>query len=181
MIKHLISILFLGFFVSCHDMKKREQLHIIETLVQTVDSIHQAITTQPTDFSEILESVNSINQEIQNNFQSDTISIEFGQKLENFKSISQQLRLVQKNIPLILKSFERENSKLRQLKQDIIEGTGNRSNYRDYIYFEKKKVNQLVILSNYTNEQKNAAIYNFNQLNQEIKNYSTILRNKNLK
>ena len=76
----LISMLSLLLFVSCHDLKKQKQLKKMDDLILTISEISEELKEiDSVKMHLIWNEVMTIRTSIQENYQSDTLSIELGQ------------------------------------------------------------------------------------------------------
>ncbi len=173
---------FVGFcgllLTSCMDIETSEQLETIASMNQTIDSIETVFKEHKLDSISYI-SLNAYNVEnrIKKNYHSDTISMEFGRKMDAFKVMRRNLGPIGKSLTLIPKSIAEEREKLNELKADIENGNGKRKKYAEYVSFEKVKVSQLRSLLNEYVETKEASLKTYNELYEELNAFSMSLLN----
>ena len=172
--KTVFALLLLLLFTSCHDVKKQKQLALIDQMIGQLDHFQQAMDEMDeTEMDEIIASVSQVVDKIKHNYNSeDTISIEFAQRLENYKSIYAGLFFVRKTSSKLKASIPEEKKELLQLKSDIQKGVGDRSKYDSYIQFEKNKISQLNVLSENCVTTKTKCVDSYHQLHNEIQAFS---------
>ncbi len=158
---------------SCHDVKKQQQLDRVNALLATADSIGNVWEIERTDpVQEILSDVYEVQQNIRENYNSDTISVEFSQKLEDYKMISKGLEFYLANEEALNFGPKQVKLTLNELKHDIEEASGDRSKYGEYIAFEENKVDQLNVLLKKSVETKSKCVNSYQRLHAEIKEFS---------
>lgn len=158
---------------SCHDVKKQQHIDQINTLLATADSIENVWELERTDpVQEILSDVYAVQDDIRENYNSDTISIEFSQKLEDYKMIAKGLEFYLSNEEALTFGTKQVKLTLNKLKHDIEEASGDRSKYAGYIAFEKNKVDQLNVLLKKNVETKTKCVNSYQRLHAEIKEFS---------
>lgn len=171
-----IVVLFLS---SCMDLKTSEQLEAIESMNQTIDSLEAVFNENKVDtVANISLSAYGVENRIKNNYQSDTINMELGKKMDAFKVMRRNLKPLGKALSIIPTSIEEERKKLDELQTDIENGNGEREKYDEYISFEKDKVNQLKTLVTEYIQVKDESIKTFNDLFEELNAFSMSLLKK---
>jgi hypothetical protein len=171
--KFLNLIFFLLLFASCADMHKREELASIESLHKSLDSITTVLIennfTEIEDFT--IESL-EVAQKIKDNYNSDTINLTFAKKLDAYREMLLSFQPLKKAYSLLLKNTKKEKISLTKLKDDIINGNGERAKYQEFIHFEKIKTQQIrQLLNDYVLERKKT-IETHQKLYNEIDEYS---------
>lgn len=160
-------------FASCHDVKKQQQLDELNRLLATADSIGKVWEVERTDpVQDILPDVQEVERNIRKNYNSDTISVEFSQKLEDYKMISKGLEYYLANDAALNFGTKQVKLTLNQLKHDIEEAAGDRARYDEYIAFEKNKVSRLNVLLKNSVETKSKCVNSYQRLHAEIKAFS---------
>ncbi len=140
----VISLLSILLFTSCHDMKKQKQLNAIETLISDLESMSVSLNEMDsTQINIISTEVNEIRTTIQNNYQADTLSVEIGQQLEDFKLVGKKAKFIAENLPFAKENAAATQLRLNQLHQDIRAGHGEREKYDSYIQNERKQILEL--------------------------------------
>ena len=154
-------------------MHKAEELASIESLHKSLDSITTVLIennfTEIDDFT--IESL-EIAQKIKDNYNSDTINLTFAKKLDAYREMLLSFQPLKKAYSLLLKNTKKEKISLTKLKDDIINGNGERAKYQEFIHFEKIKTQQIrQLLSDYVIERKKT-IETHQKLYNEIDEYS---------
>lgn len=167
------GILFLFLLASCHDVKKQRQLDRLAALDTTADSIGRAWEAAQTDsINEILSEVREVEQQIRDNYRSDTISLEFSQQLEDYKMISKGLSAFAGNAEKIDFGIKQVRLSIGELRHDIEEAAGDRSKYDEYIAHEKNKVDRLSVLLRNSVETKRNCLLSYQRLHASIREFS---------
>ncbi|MCJ8291771.1 MAG: hypothetical protein HRT58_18410 [Crocinitomicaceae bacterium] len=167
------------FLTSCMDLETSKQLETIASLNQTLDSIETVFNEHPLDsIAKISLSAYGVENRIKKHYHSDTINMEFGRKMDAFKVMRRTLKPLRKSITLIPESIESERLKLKELKADIENGDGKREKYAEYITFEEVKVSQLRILLNEYIETRETSLNTYNDLYDELYDFSMSLLKK---
>jgi hypothetical protein len=154
-------------------MHKREELASIESLHKSLDSITTVLIennfTEIEDFT--IESL-EVAQKIKDNYNSDTINLTFAKKLDAYREMLLSFQPLKKAYSLLLKNTKKEKISLTKLKDDIINGNGERAKYQEFIHFEKIKTQQIrQLLNDYVLERKKT-IETHQKLYNEIDEYS---------
>ena len=125
--------------------------------------------TEIDDFT--IESL-EVAQKIKDNYNSDTINLTFAKKLDAYREMLLSFQPLKKTYSLLLKNTKKEKISLTKLKNDIINGNGERAKYQEFIHFEKIKTQQIrQLLSDYVLERKKT-IETHQKLYNEIDEYS---------
>lgn len=162
--------------VACHDVKKQQQLDEVNRLIGLADSIGKVWEMERTDpVEDILPEVREVEEKIRKDFGSDTISVEMGQKLEDYKMISKGLAYYLSNDDALRFGPRQVKLTLNALKHDIEAASGDRSKYAQDIAFEKNKVDQLNVLLKSCVETKSKCVNSYQHLHTEIKAFSESL------
>lgn len=176
----LISMLSLLLFVSCHDLKKQKQLKKMDDLILTISEISEELKEiDSVKMHLIWNEVMTIRTSIQENYQSDTLSIELGQNLEDFKLVGNQTLWVKQNLPVALKTTSETADRLKQLRANILTGTGAREKYDSYIQNEEAQVQDLKVIGKSLQKNSLEAIQQHQELNDKMLDYSKSLVLKN--
>lgn len=167
----LVSCLIL---FACHDVKKQKQLDKVESLISKINSIRQTWNSaQIEDLTKMIDEVNAVTKTIyrkSNNL--DTISIEWAQKLEDYKYISTGLSFFQASNDGMRRNIYEASQSLEQLNSEIKNAQGDRSKYDDNILFEEKKVTELANFLQKMLVTKTICINSHKRLHNEIEAYS---------
>ena len=168
---NVIFLLFLLF--SCADIHKGGQIASIESFQKSLDSVSTVLIennmTTIDDFS--VESL-EVAQKIKDNYSSDTINLEFAKKLDSYRDMLLSFQPLKKAYSLLLNNTKKEKTILMKLKDDIVNGNGERSKYQEFIHFERIKIQQIrKSLGDYVTERKKT-IETHQKLYNEIDEYS---------
>ncbi|MBI1837216.1 MAG: hypothetical protein HYR91_08135 [Flavobacteriia bacterium] len=173
MTKYFVCALLFGFY-ACSDFHKSEQLADIEKMSKALDSAAIVLSEHPIEkMNEIKAIYLEIEDEIRMNHSvKDTISLEFGKKMDALKMVRltfEPLEKAYENLSIGLKNEKKRNL---DLKTDIENSNGERENYQQNVDFENKKVEKLLkLLANYTRiREKSLTI--FNQYKDEMKAFA---------
>ena len=171
--KFLNLIFFLLLFASCADMHKGEELASIESLHKSLDSITTVlIENNFTEIDDFTIESQEVAQKIKDNYNSDTINLTFAKKLDSYREMLLSFQPLKKAYSLLLKNTKKEKISLTKLRDDIINGNGERAKYQAFIHFEKIKTQQICqLLSDYVIERKKT-IETHQKLYNEIDEYS---------
>lgn len=172
----LFSMLSLLLFASCHDLKKQKQLKKMDDLILTVSEISQELKEiDSSNMEMVLNEVTKVRTSIQENYKADTLSIDLGQELEDYKLAGKQALWVKNNLPIALKTMSETESRLNQLRADIVAGNGEREKYDSYIQNEKEQVEDLKKLHQSLLKNSLDATQKHQELNYKMLQYSKIL------
>ena len=159
---------------ACHDVKKQKQLDQMETLIAKINSIRQTLKgAQIEDLTPMINDVNIVTKNIYRKSRNlDTISIEWAQKLEDYKYISVGLSFFQSSTDAMKRNIYESSQSLELLKNEIKNAQGDRSKYAENIKFEEQKVTELANFLQKMLETKTICVNSYNRLHNEIKAYS---------
>ncbi len=176
----LLSILSLLILASCHDLKKQKQVKRMDELIHTVSEISQELKEMDsTKMKMILAEVTKVRTSIQENYQADTLTIELGQQLEDYKLVGKQALWVKNNLSIASKTIYETESRLKQLRANIAAGNGEREKYDSYIQNEFKQVEDLKKLHQSLLKNSLEAVQKYQELNDKMIEYSKSLILKN--
>ena len=133
--------------LSCSDFDKEKQAQNVLKLTKQVTAINREFENIKIDSISALKlSTYEVERRIKQNYFSDTINLEFGQKMDDYKRMRRMLGPIGKEEFRLRQSINEELSQLKKLHSDISNGYGKRESYDEYIQFEKNKVSQINIL-----------------------------------
>jgi hypothetical protein len=174
----LIIIVSLSLF-SCQDMKKEKQIAQVSQLIKTVDSIQTVFLAKRNDsISKIINAVFTVELRIKKNYYSDTVNVELGKKINEYKMVRKRLKPVGKQFSQINDGVLEEQNVLINLKKDIETNAGEKGKYDEYITFESKKVGQLKQVLTEMLVAQEKCVSTFNRLHPEMNNFSLSLIKK---
>ena len=175
-----VLFLFSIFVTSCSDLKKGEQLEQIDQMSNSVDSVEVVLLSNQVDSLRKMQSLaDTVVKRISRNYRSDTVSLEFGKKMDSYKQMILSLPVVIEDQVTLNENIQTLRSSLLDLKVDISSASGKRNQYNEYISFEKAKLDSVRIKAKEYMELRNKLIAHFNQIHSEMYDYSIILVEKN--
>lgn len=163
-------------------MRKSEQIESIENMTKSLDSMENLILGNNIEPLEKVEnSAQTIEMRIKVNFSNDTIDYDLGKKIDDFLQMYKNIKPLKKDYEAIKTSVVNEKNILKNLRNDIENGYGERAKYDEFVLFEEKKVNRFYsMLSEYL-EQREIILKTYDELHDELNNYSLELEYKNKK
>lgn len=181
-------------FAACGDLDKAKHLKAIAQMEKSLDSMDVVLKENRLDtLAGIQIAANTLITRIKTYYSSDTIDVELGKKMDQFKRIMRAIkpkkgRLQNKNrdttvivmadrsigngFSVVHTGVKEERLTLSVLKKDIENGNGRRDKYAEYIKFEQDKVHQLQVLLKAYIEHKNVTIKEFNEIYAELNAFS---------
>lgn len=175
MIKYISLILLVGF--SCSDFDKEEQLKSVLELTEQVNNIEKEFEGLKIDsIADLKLSTYEVERRIKQNYFSDTIDLEFGQKMDDFKRMRRMLGPIGKEESRLKISLSEELVQLNKLHSDISNGYGKRESYNEYIQFEKNKVSQIKVLFNEYVKLRAQFLELYKRVYKELSDYSQSLQ-----
>lgn len=181
MVRLLVGVigLVLISLTSCMDIEASKHLDKIAALNQTVDSVEAVFNEHKMDsIAAISLSAYTIENRVKRNYTADTIDMALGRKMDAFKVMRRNLKPLGKAQSAIPTSIEEERAKLKELKNDIENGDGEREKYAEFVAFEEAKVSQLrALLKDYVTT-KESVVSTYKELHDELNNFSLSLLQK---
>ena len=99
----------------------------MDTLILSISEISEELKEIDSVKMELIwNEVMTIRTSIQENYQSDTLSLELAQELEDYKLTGSQALWVKNNLPIALKTNSETESRIKQLRADILTGVGGK-------------------------------------------------------
>ncbi len=167
---------------SCSDLKKRKQLDHIDQLSNSLDSIEVVLLSNKIDSLQQMQALsNNIMEEITENYQSDTISLAFGKKMDSYKQMILSFPIIIEDQVTLNTNITTIRKSLSELKEDISAANGKRNQYDEYIAFETKKLDSVRTKAKEYMVFRDKLIAHFKQTHTEMDNYSKFLIKKNPK
>lgn len=167
-------------FTSCKSSKNRQFLTEIETLRGELNGIEKTLYVNEIDTIAALGmAASNVEIRIKNNYHSDKIDIEFGKKMDKFKVLRRNLRPLGRSFTTIKKGIADERKVLDYLKSDIEGNKGASDKYKEYIDYERDKVDQLRKLLVAYQEEKDRTMRDFFVLYRELDAFSMECLRKN--
>lgn len=178
--KYLFFLLPVVALFSCTDLNKGKQISAIDGMNKTIDSIQTVLLENEIDTIAALQvATNTVELRIKNYYYADTIDMALGKKMDAYKVMRRSLGPLGRSFVTIKNGVKAERTALANLKKDIENGDGDRQKYGEYVDFEQAKVDQLrKLLTEYV-EEKDKTMTTFNELHQELYDFSMEWYNKN--
>jgi hypothetical protein len=197
---YFILIAFTLLFASCGDLDKPKHLKAIASMEKSLDSMHTVLKENRLDtLAGIQIAANALMTRFKTYYVSDTIDMELGKKMNQFKRIMKSIkpkkgrgakndtdnseiviadRSIGNGFAIVHNGLKAEEETLIALKGDIENGNGRRDKYAEYIKFEQQKVYQLQQLLKAYVDHKNKTIKDFNEIYAELNAFSIKLMEK---
>ena len=171
----LLSSLLIAFALTsgCADLDKQSQIASIDQMQTTLDSLEKVVKANEIDTIAALRvATNTLELRIKNYYDSDTINLELGKKMNAFKLMRRKLNPLGRSYSTLNRGIIDQKMQLKNLKSDIEQGNGKRNEYDAYIAHEKGKIIQLKsILMAYIKE-KNTTMSTFHELYPSLNAFS---------
>jgi chromosome segregation ATPase len=162
-----ISLLLL--FYSCSDFKKNERIERVLTMDQALDSIEKIMITCKIDtLADMQLAAQGVELRIKNNYKLDTINLEFGKKMDDYKRMRRAIPKLKGNWDKVKKGLVEMRKSLKNLKIDIENNSGKREKYDEYLKFEQNKLNQLRLLCNECQKGQKKILDTYTKLHSEL-------------
>lgn len=150
--KKIVPIIFVisVTLIGCKDQQKEKYLTQLNDLQITLDCIDSSATNINTlRIDSITQNVNKTLKKIKLNYNQDTISLSFAEKIESYKEISPALSTNSGNLAKVKMALPEIQKKIEDLQHDIDNGVNNREKYPDFVTFEKGKVEKIKKIMDY--------------------------------
>jgi hypothetical protein len=195
--KIIISLILLICLSSCIDFSKNQHLEAVNALNHEVDSIHSLFEKNSMDSIVYMRvEINNIEQRIKRFYTGDTIDRNLGRKMDTFRKIKKSImpenevgeeaeheghgEPIMELYKLLQVGLKDEKKTLNLLYSDINSGSGDRKKYENFIAFEREKVDQLKVIYATYLTQKIWLSKNFNQIRNDLMNYTLQLEQASL-
>jgi chromosome segregation ATPase len=166
-----LSLLILVY--SCSDLKKNERIERVLAMEKALDSIESAMITSKIDtLAEMQLAAQGVELRIKNNYKLDTINLEFGNKMDEYKRMRRAIPKLKGNMDKVKKGIFEVRKSLKNLKTDIENNSGKREKYDDYLKFEQNKLNQLRLLYNDCQKGQKKILDTYIKLHPELYQFS---------
>lgn len=178
--KQIVVLFILALFiVSCSDLKKGEQLEHIDQMSNSIDSVEVVLMSNKIDSLQKMQALaDSVILRISKNYQSDTVTLEFGKKMDTYKQMVLSLPIIIEDQLTLKENIKTIRVSLIELREDVSSASGKRNLYDQYLSFESNKLDSVRIKAKEYMELRNKLIANFNQIHSEMNDYSLILVEK---
>lgn len=144
--KYLFFFIFTSLFLlfSCKNKERENYIEQIEKLNVQVEQLQKEIQDLPQQQNkEIQLKVEQTIDILQGIIQNDTISIEFVERINQYKDIPNVLSINSGNLAKVKSSLPEVKEKLKQLQHDIENGVNERDQYENFISFEHNKITEI--------------------------------------
>lgn len=175
--KALFGILCVLIVAACHDVRKQKQLDQLSTLNTIVVNIQQQVDSiDIVAWNQTRASTQETRRIIKANYTTDdTISLEFAQKLENYKAIEVNLSYFEKEREQFLEALQRARNAVKLLRNDVENSQGDRNAYDKNIAIEKKRVTELANYFAQWLETKTKCVNSYHDLHPTILEFTKSL------
>ncbi|MFM7007132.1 MAG: hypothetical protein ACKOWX_07745 [Flavobacteriales bacterium] len=178
--KSIFLVLLAVFFSACADLSKDHLFEKIQALNQKLENLEEALKdTRLNEVATIKNNTMQTELRIKQNLHLDTVNIELAKKLDAYKLMRKSIKPVMRQLVKIKQGISEEKHVLRQLKNDIKEGRGQRDRYEEYIKFEGQKVAQLTALTKDFTRAKNKFFTDYKRLYPPVAAFADSLLEKN--
>ena len=158
---------------SCSDLKKSDQLNAIGQLQTELDSLEIVVKSHEIDtISALMVATNTVELRIKNYYDSDTINIELGKKMNAYKLMRRSLSPLGRSYSTLKNGIKEQREQLSNLKSDIENGNGKRNEYDSYVKHEQSKTMQLKSVLNEYIKEKNKTMKTFHELHPYLDSFS---------
>lgn len=178
--KNTPYIVFLLVLFSCQDVKKGNQLDKLSQLEQRLNKTEDTFeSNRNSSLGSIIDAMLELEVSIRKNYKSDTVNLEIGQQLNEYKGARKLLQGIEKQygeIPLLI---EEERTSLKKLKSDIENTAGEKAKYDEFLTFEQEKVKQLEVLIEKLVSNQLKSLESYQQLHNKMNDFSHSLVSNN--
>lgn len=148
----------------------------VQKLTDRVGQIESEFRTEEIDtIVSLKSSTYQVERRIKVGLESDQVDMELGKKMDDYKLMRKQLGQLSKQGSQLRRSIKEEKEQLEKLRSDIEQGFGKRESYKNYINFEKKKVDQIGTLLDDYKRLKQGFLKTYNTLHKELLEFSLSL------
>jgi chromosome segregation ATPase len=177
----LISISFSFIFSSCSDLKRTERIERILTMEKSLDSIGKIMNLSKIDsLADMQIAAQGVELRIKNNYKLDTINLDFGKKMDEYKRMRRAIPKLKSNWDKVKKGIVEMRKSLKNLKTDIENNSGKREKYDEYLKFEQNKLNQLQLLCTECLKGQMKILDTYTKLHAELNRFSLdLIKEKN--
>ena len=176
-----IYFLFLAviLFNSCSDIEKTNRLAKVDKMLHGLDSIKIQLNRQKIDtLADMQLAAQGVELRIKQNFKSDTIDLELGKKMDQYKRMRRAIPKLRTNLFKLEKGIVELSKSLTLLRKDIENNSGIREKYDEYIKFERNKFDQISILFKDFQTNQKKIVESYSALHLELYNFSMQLIQK---
>lgn len=169
----LLSVSIIFIFLSCTDIKKNQRIEKISGMQKSLDSIEKILISVKIDsLPEMQLAAQGVELRIKNNYKLDTINLEFGKKMDDYKRMRRAIPKLKGNWDKVKKGVAEMHKSLKNLKLDISNNSGKREKYDEFILFESSKLTQLRLLTQECQKGQKQIIELYRILHPELYQFS---------
>lgn len=166
-------VLALLMLMACADVKRKEQLSELDALASRLSNIeHQLETYRCDTLDQLLVRVKRVDSLIRRRYDSDTVSLEFAQKLDGFKFMLADLKELEWLQQELDRDLGPQRKALTDLREDVSNGSGKTLNHTEYIRFERNQVAALQELTDSLIVNRKRSFEDYDELYNEIRDYA---------
>lgn len=166
-----IALFFLVF--SCTDIKKSKRIERISAMEKSLDSIEKIMNNTKIDsLADMQLAAQGVELRIKNNYKLDTINLDFGKKMDDYKRMRRAIPKLKGNWDKIKKGISEMRKSLINLKTDFENNSGKREKYDEYVKFEQNKLNQLRLLCDECTKGQKKIMDTYTRLHPELYQFS---------
>lgn len=163
------------FLYSCDSKKEQRKafLEHVNVLQAELDSTESLLLSNEIDtISGLKLSISSVVLRLKNNLILTEVDSVLSRKIDSYKIIGKNIDYIQEQFLVAKNHILKEKESLSALKYDLEKGLGEFDKYKEYVDFEKGKIDTIKILAlDYIN-QKNQNLEGFAAIHNELFNLS---------
>jgi chromosome segregation ATPase len=179
--KSIVLGLLLILNFACADLKKEQLIEKIHGLNGRLDNLEVKLKDSRIDeVASIKNNTMQTELRIKQNLHLDTVNMELAQKLDAYKLMRRSIKPLMQQYVKISQGIKEEKHVLKELKNDIKNGRGERNRYKEYIEFERQKVGQLTALLTDFMRAKNKFFADYKRLYPPVAAFADSLLEKNV-
>jgi uncharacterized coiled-coil DUF342 family protein len=157
----------------CSDLEKSDQLKSIATMRGSLDSLETEVKRNEIDtIAALTVATNSVELRIKNYYDSDTINLELGKKMNAYKLMRRSLSPLGRSYSTLTQGIKDQREQLTNLTSDIENGNGKRNEYNAYLLHEQTKLDQLKTVFDSYKKEKNKTMKTFHELHPYLDSFS---------
>jgi len=161
------------------DAEKVKYLIQLEHFEDTITRLESKLLSNKIDTISALQlATNTVELRIKNNLVLDTVNMSLAKKLNDYKVMRRSLGPLGAQFHRGKEAIREERETLKKLRNDIENSAGEPAKYKDYLNFEKGKLEKISILIADYITQKTKTMNTFNSLHAELNKFSLSLLSK---
>lgn len=177
-----IVIIFPLLIWGCKDQEKSSYLEEIEVMNSKIDSLDNISKNQNNDsIPEIVRTIEKTIDKVKKNYVADTIDLELAALMNRYKDAKKSLSSNTGNLSKAKGAIPEVKEKLEHLKHDIQNGVGDREKYKEYINFEKNKIQEIESILDYYIKTNKKYLEQFKNAHPQVKDFADSLVSQNAK